>query len=45
MLPFESIDEVADRSNNTPFGLCGGIWTRDVGKAHRLAAEMETGVV
>jgi aldehyde dehydrogenase (NAD+) len=45
VLPFDDIDEVAVRANGTQFGLGGGVWTRDVGKAHRLAAAINTGVV
>jgi len=45
LLPFDSIEEVAARSNATSYGLAGGIWTRDVGKAHRLAHAMRAGTV
>jgi aldehyde dehydrogenase (NAD+) len=44
-MPFDTVDEVVERSNRTEFGLGGGVWTRDVGKAHRLAQEIRTGVV
>jgi aldehyde dehydrogenase (NAD+) len=45
VMPFDSIEEVAERANATSFGLAGGIWTRDVGTAHRLAGEMQVGTV
>ena len=38
VMPFDSVDEVKKRANLTNFGLGGGVWTRDVGKAHQLAS-------
>lgn len=32
-------------ANDTEFALGAGIWTRDIGRAHRLAAEVRAGVV
>jgi (Z)-2-((N-methylformamido)methylene)-5-hydroxybutyrolactone dehydrogenase len=32
-------------ANDTPYGLVGGLWTSDVGRAHRVAARIETGLV
>ncbi|RAY12643.1 betaine-aldehyde dehydrogenase [Actinomadura craniellae] len=45
VLPFDTLEEVAARSNDTDFGLSGGVWTRDVGKAHRIAQELQAGTV
>ena len=44
-IPFDSEEEVVRRANDTPFGLGAGIWTRDVGRAHRLAREIRSGSV
>ena len=44
-MPFDTIDEVIDRSNATEFGLSGAVWTQNVGKAHRMARELQSGTV
>jgi acyl-CoA reductase-like NAD-dependent aldehyde dehydrogenase len=42
---FRSEDEVMAIANGTPYGLGGGLWTRDLQRAHRVAASMRTGMV
>ena len=43
--PFTKAEEVIPRANQTEYGLAAGIWTRDISKAHRIAAELKAGTV
>ena len=45
ILPFDSVEDVTARANATSFGLAGGVWTQDVGKAHRIADALQAGTV
>jgi aldehyde dehydrogenase (NAD+) len=45
VIPFKSIDEVIERGNRTMYGLAAAVWTKDITKAHRLAAELKAGTV
>jgi aldehyde dehydrogenase (NAD+) len=45
ILPFRSVDEVVARANNTQYGLAAAVWTRDIGKAHRIANSVRAGTV
>jgi aldehyde dehydrogenase (NAD+) len=45
VMPFDTFEDVVQRSNDTSFGLAAGVWTRDVGKAHRFASAMQAGSV
>jgi len=45
VLKFSDVEEVADRANKTFYGLAAGGWTRDVKKAHYLAAKIRAGTI
>jgi aldehyde dehydrogenase (NAD+) len=45
IIRFSDIDEVIERGNRTMYGLAAAVWTRDISKAHRLAAELKAGTV
>ncbi len=44
-MPFEDLEEVARRANDTEYGLAAGLWTRDVSNAHKLASMLQAGNV
>ncbi|WP_446686782.1 aldehyde dehydrogenase family protein [Plantactinospora siamensis] len=43
VLPFDDEAEAVALANDTPYGLSGSIWTRDVGRALRLARAVDSG--
>jgi acyl-CoA reductase-like NAD-dependent aldehyde dehydrogenase len=43
--PFDSIEQIAERANDTPFGLAAAVFSRDLGKAQRLARAIRAGTV
>jgi aldehyde dehydrogenase (NAD+) len=45
VLPFQKVEEVVQRANNTSYGLAAAVWTRDIDKAHLFAREVKAGTV
>lgn len=45
VIPFADEDEVLQMANDTDYGLVAGLWTRDIGRAHRVASRIQAGTV
>jgi phenylacetaldehyde dehydrogenase len=43
--PVDSIDDIVRQANDTHYGLAAAVWTRDVSKAHEIAARIDAGTV
>ena len=44
-VPFKNIEDVRAAGNDTAYGLAAAVWTKDVQKAHRMAAHLKAGTV
>jgi acyl-CoA reductase-like NAD-dependent aldehyde dehydrogenase len=42
-IPFDTEEEVVAMANDSPFGLAGAVWTNNVARAHRVAAQVQAG--
>jgi acyl-CoA reductase-like NAD-dependent aldehyde dehydrogenase len=45
VIPYDDVEELPARANDTEYGLAASVWTSDVTRAHTLAAQIKAGTV
>ncbi|MBV4504426.1 aldehyde dehydrogenase [Pseudomonas sp. BW13M1] len=45
VIRFKTEEQALAMANDSQFGLAAGIWTRDLGRAHRLARDVRSGII
>ncbi|HEV3459874.1 MAG TPA: aldehyde dehydrogenase family protein [Thermoanaerobaculia bacterium] len=45
VIPFRDVKDAVAQANANIYGLAAGVWTRDVGKAHQVARQVQAGTV
>ncbi|MBL8470483.1 MAG: 2-hydroxymuconic semialdehyde dehydrogenase [Rhodocyclaceae bacterium] len=45
VMPFDSEEEIVARANDTTYGLAASVYTQNINRAHRVAGELEVGLV
>jgi len=43
--PFDDVEDIVKRANNSMYGLAAGVWTNDIRKAHKVANALKAGRV